>query len=206
MANPSSVDVTPGSGVDVATHLVSESGVDKHIQRMNPNTPEGEDASIGSFIQIDVTVTRPANVTPYAINDAWSDHVSSPVAGGFLFANASRGDGKSGLITDLVCLGSLSPATLLEAELWLFSSTITNVNDNAAFGLSITDLRKLVATIPFTMAQAASGVSKAEVEGLNRGFTTTGSPNLYGLIKVKNAYTPGSAEALTFRLKCMRVN
>lgn len=202
--NPNAMDVTPGSGAKVATSLVNEGGVDKHFQRMVPSTGEGEDVSVGSFKQIDVTVTRPANTTPYTANDAWAD--ATPTVGGFVFANASRAAGKSGLITDLTVFGSAAQGTQLQGELWLFDSAITAVADNAGFSLTITDLRKLVAKIGFTLEAAGGGVSIAEALNLNRGFTTVGSANLNGLIKVKNAYTPVSAEALTFRLKVMRAD
>lgn len=204
MPNPSAVDFTPGAGAKTATWLIAEGGSDKHIQRMATSTPEGDDVSVGSFALVDVTVVRPANTTAYTANDTWAEN--TPAAGGSTFASASRLSGKSGLITDLCVFGSAAQATQLQGELWLFDAAVTAVADNAAFALNITDLRKLVARIPFVLADAAAGVSLAEVENINRGFTTVGSADLRALIKVKNAYVPTSGEALTFRLKIVRTN
>lgn len=206
MANPVSINVTPGSGKIVAGYQINEGGEDRFLQRVVPSTAEGEDSSIGSFITIDQTLTRPADTTAYAPDDVWANSTSAPTSGGLTFANASRGSGKSGFITDLEVFGSAAPGTLLSAELWLFDQAVTAMNDNAAWLLSLTDLKKRVARIPFVMVAAGNGTSAVEVNNLGKGFTTVGSADLRGLVKVKNSYTPANAENLTFRLKISRTN
>ncbi len=150
-------------------------------------------------------VTRPADTTAYATNDCWSDSTSAPTSGGFTFTGAARASGGTGLITDILIHSTNDPATLLQGELWIFDAAITNVNDNAAFALSDTDVALLVAVVPFSMVTTAAGSgtnSYAHLTGLNIGYTCVGSANLRFLVKVKNAYTPANAEVLTFRMKC----
>lgn len=206
MANPDGFPVTEGSGSFVAGYTITEGGETRVLQRVVPNTPEGEDVCVGSAFSIDVTVTRPSNVTAYAALDAWSDSTSSPTSGGFLFTGASRGSGKSGLITDLLVFGSAAQGTQLQAELLLFDSAVTNINDNSAFLVSLTDLKKMVARMEFTLEAAGGGISFADVAGVHKAFKTAGAANLYGLVRVLNAYTPVSGESLTFRLKGVRTD
>ena len=82
------------------------------------------------------------------------------------------------------------------------------MDDNAAFSLSDADAQKVVAVIPFTLADsgAATGANSfAHVLGVNAGFTCVGSADLRMLIKVKNAYVPANAEVLMPRFKIMQL-
>lgn len=156
---------------------------------------------------ITTTVTRPADTTAYAANDAWSDSTSAPTTGGFTFAGAASGLGLGGFITDLMVVSSNDPSTLLQGEIWIFDSAVTNINDNAAFALSDADAVKLEAVIPFTMASTTGGSgtnSYAQVSNLILGYGPIGTPDLRFLIKVKNAYTPASGETLTISIKVAR--
>jgi hypothetical protein len=158
---------------------------------------------------ITVSITRPANTTAYTANDTWADSDSAPTAGGATITGACRGSGGTGVLTDIVVVSSNDPATLLQAEIWLFDSAPTAVNDNAAFALSDSDALKLVDVIGFTLATTTGGSgtnSYYRSGSLNVGYTCSGSANLRFLVKVKNAYTPASAEVLTVRFKTIPVD
>lgn len=146
------------------------------------------------------TCTRESNTTQYAANDMWSNDDTAPTA--YVFEELG---GQSGTITDIVLVSSNDPATLLQGELWLFDDSTTLVNDNAAFALSDADALKLIGVVPFTLVTSVAGSgtnSMAHVIDLNMGFDCrTKSAGVYLLVKVKNAYTPASAEALTVRMK-----
>jgi hypothetical protein len=164
---------------------------------------------LGAATTVTTTVTRPADTNAYAANDAWADSTSAPVSGGFTLAAAARAASGSGIITDLVVVSSNDPATPLQGEVWVFDGAVTAVNDNAAFSLSDADAVKLVGVIPFTLVTTTGGGgtnSYAEVQNLSLGFTAVGSANLRFLMKVKNAYVPVSAEALTIRVKIVQAN
>lgn len=204
MANPDALDVTPGSGAKVATFKITEAGQDRHLQRFTPSTDTGEEVAVGSAISIDVSVQRPANTLPYTALDAFAD--ATPTVGGYAFTGASRGAGKCGLITDLLVFGSAVGSPQLQADLFLFDQAVTAIADNAAFTLAnATELKRMVARISFTL-EGVGGFSFAEITNVNQGFTTVGTGNLYGLIRVNNAYVPANGEQLSFRLKTIRTN
>jgi hypothetical protein len=148
---------------------------------------------------ISVDITRPADTTAYAAGDALSDSTSAPTSGGFTFAVA-RASGGSVLITDAYCYSSNDPATPLQCELFLFNQSVTNINDNAAFVVSDTEIKTLVADMQFALRDVGNNDM---YHATNLGFVATcsGSANLRGLVRVLNAYTPASAEVITFRLR-----
>ena len=141
-----------------------------------------------------VSIIRPADTNAYAANDAWSDSTTAPTTGGFTIANAAAASGGSGIITGLNAYNS--GAASLYGEVYVFRSAATAINDNAAWALSDTDAKLLVAIIPFiTEAQPSNGV--ASYGNILKQFTCSGSADLRALVKVKSAYTPASAEDLT---------
>lgn len=159
------------------------------------------------------TITRPADTNAYAADDAWADSTSAPTSGGATLSNACRVSGGSGVIVSALIVSSIDPATLLQGELWIGDSALTAVNDNAAFALSDADAIKIVpgGVIPFTLthsqASAGSGTNSSyNVTGLNIAYTCSGTANLRFIPKVKNAYTPASAETLTVRLGVVGTN
>lgn len=149
-------------------------------------------------------LTRPADTTAYAAADAISDSTSAPTAGGFTLTGVARASGKSGVITDMIVTSS-NPAGGLNAELWVFDTAVTAVNDNAAFAISDAEVKTLVAVVPFTLAAGANNAA-AHIQNLMAGFTTVGSANLRYLIRVVSAYTPISGEVITVRAKCLPAN
>jgi hypothetical protein len=162
-------------------------------------------APLGFFVTVSTDITRPADTTAYATNDALSDSTSAPTSGGFTFTSAARKSGGSGVITDAIITTSNDAGTLLQGEIWLFNQAVTNVNDNAAFAVSDAEIKTCVGKIPFTLEDAGNN-GFYHAQNLNIGFTCSGSANLRYLIRVKNAYTPASAEVLTCVLKIMQVD
>ncbi len=159
----------------------------------------------GSFITASTDVTRPADTTAYAVNDALSDSTSAPTSGGFTFSAMGRASGGSGIITDAIITSSNDPATTLQGEIWLFNTSVTNINDNTAFAVSDAEIKTCVGKIPFTMEDAGNN-QFFNATNLNIGYTCSGSDDLRFLIRVKNGYTPASAEVLTFVVKAVRVD
>lgn len=160
---------------------------------------------LSRFVTVSTNVTRPADTTAYAVNDCLSDSTSSPTSGGFTFTSAARASGGSGIITDAIISSSNDPATPLQGELWIFDTSVTNVNDNAAFVVSDSEIQTLVATIPFVLTDSGNNDS-AHIQNLSIGFTCSGSANLRFLYRVKNAYTPASGEVITARLKILQLD
>lgn len=228
----STVDVSAGTGTHVATYDIAEDAVTKKVQRVVLNKSDGTEiapyvagqntmansqpvvnaSDQASLITCSTDITRQANTTAYAANQAWSDSSSAPTAGGFTLTNAGGLSGGSGVIVDIAIVSSNNPATLLQGELWIFDSAVTAINDLAAFSVSSADIKKLVGLVPFMLTSVGTGTGGAtkgsaiNLQSLNLGFSCSGSANLRYLVNVKNAYTPASAEVLTVRAKCARAN
>ncbi len=148
------------------------------------------------------TITRPADSNAYAANDAFSNSTSAPLTGGYPLISVARAPGGSGTITDAIFSTSASMA--LQGELWIFDQPVTNVNDNAAFAISDAEALTLVGVIPFNCVDTTSNNAISYVTNIGVGYNCVGtSTNLYCLVKVINAPTPGSAEILGVRLKVM---
>lgn len=173
-------------------------GLDVDVTRVS-----GVVQTIGSMTTVSVDVTRPADTTTYAVNDALSDSTSAPTSGGFTISNAARSSGGSGMIVDAIITSSNDPATTLQGEIFIFDQATTNVNDNSAFAVSDTEIKNLVGVIPFTLEDVGNN-DMYHARNLNIPFTCSGSANLRFLVRVKNGYVPASAEVITFRFKIAR--
>lgn len=161
--------------------------------------------SLGKFVTCSTDITRPSDTTAYTANDALSDSTTAPTSGGFTFTSAARVSGGSGIITDCIVTSSNDPGTVLVGEIIIFDTSVTNINDNSAFAVSDSEIKTLVGIIPFTLADVGNN-DAGWTSNLNMGFTCVGSANLRFLVRVKNAYTPASAEVLTVRVKIMQID
>lgn len=156
-------------------------------------------------------VTRPADTNAYTAGDVISDSTSAPTV--ITFGNVARESGGNGTIVHAVCVDSANVATKPDLELWLFDTTVTPDNDNAAFTPTDAELKTLVGVIAFPTASfkagdatsGAGGNSICEATSLNIAFKAAGATNsaLYGVLVVRNAYVPVSAESFFFRLKIL---
>lgn len=162
-------------------------------------------APLGFPKTIKVDVTRPADTTAYGVGDAISDSTSAPASGGFTLTNAARKSGGSGIITDVCVMTSADPSTRLCGEIFVFDQSVTNVNDNAAFAVSDSEIKNCVAVIPFSMFDAGNN-GMSHMQGLNIMFTCSGSANLRFLLRTRNAYTPASAEVISVTFKILQID
>lgn len=149
-------------------------------------------------------ITRPNDTTAYAAGDNLSDSTSAPTSGGFTLTGAARKSGGSGVITDALIMSS-NAAGGMQGELWIFDTAVTNINDNSAFAISDTEVKTVVAKIPF-LTVADTNNALAHVQNLAIGFTASGSANLRYLIKLKAAYTPAAQEVISVTVKCLQTD
>lgn len=155
-------------------------------------------APITSIVRISVDVTRQAaDTTQYSINDAISDSTSAPTSGGFTITSAARASGGSGYLVGLNVASSNPAGTPLSGEVHLFNTSVTNINDNAAFAISDSEVKTCEGVIPFTLVTGSNnGFYRCEFTPIP--YVCSGSANLRFLLKAKNAYTPVGSEVLTF--------
>jgi hypothetical protein len=220
------LDATPGSSLPLnvledAAHASGDPGIVAMAVRTDaPANKSGTDGDyeplqvsngrlwvspLGFPVTVQTDVTRPADTTLYTAADALSDSTSAPTSGGFTLTGAARRSGGSGIITDMTICTSNDPATRLSGEIWLFNQAVTNINDNAAFAVSDTEIKTCVGVIPFSLFDAGNN-GFAHITGLNMLFTCSGSANLQFLVRVRNGYTPASAEVLTVTAKILQID
>lgn len=156
-------------------------------------------------VTVTLDVARPADTNAYTAGDAISDSTSAPTSGGFTLTGAARKSGGSGLIVGANFATSNDPGTRLSGELWLFNTSVTSINDNAAFAVSDSEIKTCIGVIPFNMFDAGNN-GFCNVEGLNMLFTCSGSANLRVLFRARNNYTPASAEVLSTMLKIIQLD
>lgn len=183
----------------------NSSGTDGDYEPLQMNAGALWVSPLGFPVTVQTDVTRPADTTQYAAGDAISDSTSAPTSGGFTLTGAARKSGGSGIITDMTIASSNDPATRLSGEVFLFNQSVTNVNDNAAFAVSDSEIKTCVAIVPFALFDAGNN-GFAHVTGLNILFTCSGSANLRFLIRARNAYTPASSEVITVTAKILQID
>jgi len=161
----------------------------------------------GTTAKINSTITRPADTAQYAAGEAVTNSTSAPATA--IIANAARAIAGTGIILNATLIDNEAPATAGEFEAWIFDTTITPDNDNAAFTPTDAELLTLVAIVPFgsgdSFVGTASGNRVYQSAAINRGFVCAAvSASLYWALVVRNAYTPVSAETFTLRLTILQ--
>lgn len=157
-----------------------------------------------TMTRVSVTLTRPNDTTAYAAGDAVTDSTSAPTV--LTFSSAARAAGKTGDIVRALMVDSANVATKGSFELWLFNASVTPDNDNAVFTPTDAELATCIGVIPFTLSYIGDATSGAGGNAIYIGTLsepikfTSASGNLFGLVVVRNAYTPVAQEAFTFML------
>lgn len=162
----------------------------------------------GSAVVIETIETRPANTTAYAAGDVVGD--GAPIT----FANAAREGGGSGFVLSATISRTGNEITEPDLELWLFSTIPSAVADNAAFAPGDAAVQNVLGVIEFDTTawydgDAGTGGTAFAMGAMMSGpnvaipplFTCdAGSTSIYGMLVVRNAYTPISAEVFHIRL------
>lgn len=144
--------------------------------------------------------TRPNDTIAYTAGDAVSNSDSAPTILQF-----ELGEGKaSGKISDALAMSSVNAGTKPDLELWLFDSVVAagSFVDNAACAVTDAELLTAVARINFPVASwIGVGANAACHVTPGHRFNSLQVSVLYGVVVVRNAYTPAANEVFTFRLK-----
>lgn len=147
------------------------------------------------------SITRPANVTAYAAGDVIAEATTNDH---FAFARFLRGLGSDGVtIRNAKLTSSVNAGTNLDGVLYLFSSDIAEVGDNAAFAPTDAEILTCLGSISFPTASwedmgAAGDICIASGVDL---YTRPGAFTVYGVLVARNAYTPTSGEVFTVDLE-----
>jgi hypothetical protein len=153
---------------------------------------------------VEDSVTRPANTTAYTAGDVVTEGTADALE--FLCDETRTG---MNIIHSAVCVSSANQSTKPDLELWLFDTDLTPADDNAAFAPTDAQMRTLVGIIDFPVGSfkvgnagsGADGNVVCDVQSLDIAFFPKASGGmLYGVLVVRNAYTPVSAERIDIRL------
>jgi hypothetical protein len=176
----------------------STNGLDVDVTRIQAG--ENHLGEVGGRTRvISATLTRPADTNAYAAGDAVTDSTSSPSQ--ITFSNAARINNGSGVIVSATLIDSVNAGTKGQFELWLFDASVTPNNDNAAFAPSDADAAKAIGVITFGANSPGSNNAIYPAGPLSIAFQCSGGiANIFGLLVVRNAYTPTSGEQFTIRL------
>jgi hypothetical protein len=155
---------------------------------------------------ITVSKTRPNNTTTYAVSDVYSEDATTGTI--WTFSNAARANGLGGIIQSAVLIHSVAQTLKIDAELWLFDTTIASGNqDNAAWALTDAEAKTLIGVIPFSAGSFKVGNGNGIImsDSLALPFQcAAGTTSIFGQVILRNAYVPVALEELTFRLRILQ--
>jgi len=159
----------------------------------------------GDTPSVNASFTRPANTTTYAAGDAVTNSTSAPVK--ITFTGVTPLPAGSNEVVGAILIDGANQTLKGQFELWLFDASVTPDNDNALFTPTDAELATLIGVIPLNAYYVGDATAGADgnvifpVQGLSLPLKCTGSlQDIYGLLVVRNAYVPVSAEVFEFRL------
>ena len=171
----------------------------------------------GVIHTVSANFLRPNNTTAYSAGQVLSDSTSAPTI--LKFPNASKDVGGAGTIVCATVIDEANQATKPDLQLWLFDTAPAAENDASAFSLSAAESRQLVDIIAFPVGSfvvgnagaGASGNCFCNAQSLWLPFNTiaptspsgAGDNALYGMLIVRNAYTPIAQERFDVRLQIL---
>lgn len=154
---------------------------------------------------ITASFTRPADTTTYTAGDVMANSTSAPTI--LQFTNFASVAGGGGIIKSAQLIDSVAATLKPDVELYLFDTSITMQNDNAAWTPSDSDMTHCLGKIYFPQGafSVGSGNGIIDMDGLEKQVTCAGgSTTIYGIPVVRNAYLPGNAEQFNFNLQIIQ--
>lgn len=150
---------------------------------------------------VEAGYTRPADTATYTAGDVLCNSTSSPTI--LSFDNCARSAGLGGIIQGAIMVDSSAPTLKADVELYLFDTTVTMQNDNAAWTPTDAQMKTCIGRIRFApgLFNIGNGNGIVDVETLGKPFKCApASTTLYGITVIRNSYIPTSAEEFLFRL------
>lgn len=207
---------TPGTGTDDILRTVRAAdgntglgvlaagmmGWDGAAVRQIKSAADGTTLVGGFTTVITTTMTRPADTNIYAAGDQVSNSTTAPTI--ITFANAARVSGGTGVIVGATITDSVLGSPLPDLELWLFDTTATPNNDNAAFAPTDGVANTVVAVIHLSATYAGTVNVILDSGALSIPFVTVAGTSLFGMLVVRNSYTPASGEVFSVRLRLLQ--
>ncbi len=147
-----------------------------------------------------VEITRPANTTSYTALDAIASSSTAPT--NLIFTSITRSGGLSGYITSAIIVTDQNSCTS-RFRLHVFTSTVTAINDNAAYTYSYANNSIRVGTITFDACSTEGSGSTAAYSvntTIRLPFKIPSGSSLYGLLETVDSFTPASGQKFFIQL------
>lgn len=149
---------------------------------------------------------RPNDTTQYSAGDQIADSATALLASPIIFKGMAAANGGGGIIQSALFIDSVAAATKPDLELYLFTSQVAAVGDNAAWNPTDLEMLNCIGVIAFATGSfktcGANGIIPATNPTLayNCGESST---VLIGQLVARNAYTPTALERFDFKLQTL---
>lgn len=168
-----------------------------------------ENVTVNGVKTVSASKTRPSDTTTYASGEVLNESDSAGTV--WTFSNCAYRVAGEGVITRAKITDSSNQSSLYPRfELWLFHTSPAADNDNAAFTPTDAELLNVVGIIPFpidyegTTGAGDTGNSIHVSGNVHLPFNCAAADaNLYGVLVLRNAYVPISAEAFKIELEIL---
>jgi hypothetical protein len=161
---------------------------------------------VGGYSKVaTLTITRPANTSPYLAGDEIADVAGTAAQRTFAAARVNNG---TGVITGCALIYSNNPVATPSLELYLFDTDPTSAGDNGAFAPTDAQLATSIGVITFPAPKVGttgtSGNLLYDSGPVSIQFAATGgTTSLFGLLVTRIGFTPiANSEVITIRLRC----
>lgn len=160
-----------------------------------------------SIRRISTSLTRPQDDSVYAAGDVVTD---SSTAGTILtITNPVTDQSGSAVIMNAFLVDSSAQALAGDFEVWLFNTSPTAINDNAAFAPTDAEMKTVEAVITFNSTAgtiyAGSGNRIYRTGTIEYPISTAATDDdLYAIMVTRNAYVGVSGEQFTLVLNVKR--
>lgn len=143
------------------------------------------------FRKVQQTIQRPNNTTQYAAGDVIGTASSHVMA----FSSSANPPawGKSAVLGATV-ISNEAPTTLPSLELWLLSAAPADQADNAALAITDAELANLIGIYPLSSSYVGYASNNHVQLSAVRAFGFEAIETIYGILVVRNAYTPVASE------------
>lgn len=154
---------------------------------------------------VTVSKTRPADTTTYAAGDVLNESTSAGTV--WTFSNMARGPGLGGMIQHALLIDSAASSLKLDSELWLFDTAPATQNDNVAWAPSDAEMEACLGRIDFATGSFKTAGANGAIQASNISLPfqcTSAVQAIYGILVVRNAFVPISAEKFVIRLHVLQ--
>jgi len=152
---------------------------------------------------IQVSITRPSNVTAYTAGDVFGSTSGSAI---ITFNGAGETIGEIAIDSvDLRGHVASVPAGQSTWDLHLYNVSPTPIADNAAFDIPSGDRAGYLGKLTLSAMVDEGSTIAGTTTFTGRAFTPDSNGKLYGLLKTVGGFTPGSADVYVITLHCRQL-